>query len=490
MWVYGPAVLKMSNQLPSLLPTALELTDHYAHPMFYFFSAGLWGNLFGASIVSVHAFSLTVSVLFLVVLYLVIRHFAGNLIAFLTVLVCCVQSIFLGQAALALPEVMLSLLMLTTIYFYHKRMRWAYVVSGVLMVLTKETGVLLIASLGIWSLVRDVIYDKKSLFTRNTFVEYLVLVLPLVALTIHMLLLKLNYGWYIMPDRMEHFEFTIDAYYRRIRNSFHYVFIDQGRQPLIILLAVAVSIFNVNLKWWQRISVGVLMFAMLKVFFNYWKMPSLFPLIVVPILTMILLKKLIWDEYKQNGKNELLAIFSIFIVLYLLFSSAQFDSLRYLLCTIPMYVFLTLYFAKKAMPKFHVIGLIIVSVLCLSSSVYFMMNDESFGDDTLKYVDVCMVMKETVQFLEENEHYQTAIQVPFLYEHALKRPFCGYLSSNKKFDYLYAYSDTGIRSIALLRIFDNMEGKDTYTSLIKEDAQELIYENQKGAYWVKIYKTK
>ena len=68
LWVYGPGALKMSNQLPSLLPSSMELSDHYAHPMFFFFSAGIWGNLFGGTLISMHAFALTVSVLFVVIL--------------------------------------------------------------------------------------------------------------------------------------------------------------------------------------------------------------------------------------------------------------------------------------------------------------------------------------------------------------------------------------------------------------------------------------
>ena len=123
-------------------------------------------------------------------------------------------------------------------------------------------------------------------------------------------------------------------------------------------------------------------------------------------------------------------------------------------------------------------------------SVVFITGDKNFGDDTLNYADVSLTKKDAVQFLEEGNYYTTRIEAPFLYQHALTRVECGYLSTNNTFKEVVEHHLKNDSAEASLRIFDNQEGADIYTEHLRVRGQELIFEKKRGNYWLKIYKTK
>lgn len=487
LWVYGPAVRKMAMEGPSMLPSSLGMEDHWGHPMFFFFLGGLWGVVFGSGILSTHIFSATLSIILIITVYLFAKSFFGRLLAFLAVVIFSAQSIFHGQFLLVLPEVLLTIFVFLTIYFYIKNNKLLYVVFGALLVLTKETGVLLIGTLLLWHFIKNIFYDEGKFFSKQNIINYLIVGIPILFLAIHMLLLKSNYGWYIMPERVEDFEFTWDAYYRRIRNSFHYVFIDQGRKPLIIMLIVFSILFNAKHKIWLRILILAMSFAMIKIFFNYWKLPQVFPMLIVPLLFLVQLKISFWDIYKTSKKEgAVLAIFSIFTILYVLFSSAQFDSLRYLLCIIPIYIIMVLYFVRKHIIPYKKIVVIGATIVCIVFSAFYIIQDKNFGDDTNNYSDACISTQEAINYLQENNYYNHPIQASFLIAHALQRPLTGY--SKQKFMYVSELNSSVDSLDQSIYIYDSTIPEDEYKVFLEDKKNKEIYKNQIGNFWIKIYK--
>lgn len=490
LWAYGPAVRKMAVFGPSLLPSSLELNDHFAHPLLYFFLAGLWASIFGASLFSTHLFASLLSILLLFVIYIVIKQLINKEVAFYSVIVFAFQSIFLGQFALVLPEILLTIFTFLVIYFSEvNKLKW-YFLYGCCLVLTKESGVFPIIAIVLWNFIRDVFYDKISIFTKAVILKYLVLALPLLALMLHFLLLKLEYGWFVMPLRIESFEFSWNEYHSRLMSTIHYVFIDQGRKPLIIVLFFVGILCYDKLSWLNRLILITISFVLLKVFFRYWIMPEFVEFAVVPVLFLYLVKSIFIDIYKTvKISGGIISIFSIIIICYIIFISSFFDSRRYLFFLLPMVIIITNYFISN-LPKFSMYLLPLFNIVFIVSSIFYQMNDINSGDDTNHYSDLCVIQKESVVYLENNFEYKIPIQTSFLYKHSLERPLTGYLSSNLKFTNVSNIDSLLNSNVDCLLIFVSTELPEFYEKLIKDKRIKLDKKFQKCNVWIEIYKYK
>lgn len=490
LWVYGPSVRKMGIYGPSMFPNSLALEDHWGHPLMFFFLGGIWCLIFGVSIFSTHLFASTLSVILLISIYIIGRNLFNKEVGFYTVLIFATQSIFHGQFSLVLPEVMLTIFTLLTIYFHYKKKQVPYLLFGICLVLTKESGVFPIAAIIIWSFIKDFLYKEEKFYLKQTIKKYIILSLPLLVLGFHFVLLKIIYGWFLMPIRVEAFEFNWEIYHERIMHTMHYVFIGQGRRPIIIVLFISAILFNRKYPVWVRLLVIVTAFSMMKIFFKYWILPDLLSMIVIPILLISLLKLFFWDIYKTNNKHgNIISIFSIFIVIYILFSSAQFDSLRYLLCVIPIYIMIGLYFVQKISYVKKVI-LPLVTVVSICFSFYYMSSDSNFGDDTNNYSDVCKSRIEAIKFLEEDDNYSRTIKAPFLFRHAIERPLAGYLESNKVFTNVVPIDNRMHNCSSCFYVFESIDLSEHYKSIAQSSIFELIHRTENNSIWIEIYSKK
>ena len=422
LWVYGPAVRKMGLSFPSMLPSSLAIEDHWAHPMFFFFTGGLWCLIFGTSIFSTHVFAAILSIFLLITIYLIGKNFFNKEVGFYTALIFSSQSIFHGQFTLVLPEVLLTLLIFLSIYFYVKENTLMYLIFGSCMVLTKETGIFPIVAIVLWTFIRDILYKKNNLLSKTNLKKYFIFIIPLLIFGLHLIALKITYGWFVLPVRVEMFEFSWDIYRERIMHSMHYVFIGQGRRPIVIAFFVTAILINKKFPIWGRILLLALAFSMMKVFFKYWKLPDFVAMIIIPVLLVGLMKFIFWDVYKTIKKQgSIIAVFSILIILYLLFSSAQFDSLRYVLCIIPIFIMMGVYFVQQ-IPFAKKFILPLFTVISIGFSFFYISSDTNFGDDTNNYDKMCSIRKESIQYLEKNNYYDHQIKAPFLFKHAIERP--------------------------------------------------------------------
>jgi 4-amino-4-deoxy-L-arabinose transferase-like glycosyltransferase len=208
LWVYGPSVRKMGLRTPSMLPSAMPLEDHYAHPLLFFFLGGIWCLFFGGSILSTHIFAASLSVSLVLIIYVFGKRVFNREIGFYAMLIFASQNIFIGQFLLVLPEVLLTIFTFLTIYFYWKEKYFIYLFFGICLVLTKETGVILIGAIGVWELIKDFCYDKEKFYIQSFSKKYFLIGLPLIAICLHLLLLKITYGWFISPLRLGDFDFS------------------------------------------------------------------------------------------------------------------------------------------------------------------------------------------------------------------------------------------------------------------------------------------
>lgn len=485
LWVYGPSIRKMGSQIPSMLPSSLSFEDHWGHPLLFFFLGGIWTFLFGTSILSTHLFATFLSLLLLLVIYFTLKNIFSNKIAFYSVLLLSFQGIFLGQFNLVLPEILLTLFLFLTVFFYLNNKYLLYIVSGASLVLVKETGVLFIVTIILWNVIRYVLYEKEKIFLWKFFKENLLLSVPLLFIALHTFVLYLTYGWFVAPNRLDDFNFTWDSYYDRIMKSFHYVFIDQGRKPITITFFLVCVLLQRKYVLWKRIFFLVFIFALYKVFFNYWKLPFWITVSIVPLLFLYCLKLFTWDIYNENKKlGSWLGISTLFIIIYLLFSSSQFDSLRYLFCIIPLLIIITLYFIENNIQILNKYKLIIISGVFTFFLINYLINDKNFGDDTLNYKEVCIANKEAVEYLEKGNFYDNQVIAPFLFQHTLERPLTGYLSSEKIFTNV---NKSNKLDSNVIYVFNNITYNKKREEIINDSNFKLIFKKESKLIWFEIY---
>jgi hypothetical protein len=488
LWAYGPAIRKMSVFGPSLLPSSLDLSDHWAHPLLFFFLASLWCTFFGASLFIAHLFAALLASFLLLLMYLIIKQLFNRQIAFYSTILFAAQSIFLGQYNLLLPEILLTIFTFLVIYHYQKNNLKYYVLFGIALVLTKESGVFPLLAIGLWTLIKDVFYDKTFSFTKSTLIKYLTLSLPFFALIGHFLLLKAEYGWYIMPLRTDSFEFSWEVYHERLMSTIHYIFIDQGRKPLSIGLFFIGILFYTRIKWIYRVLIIVVSFTLMKIFFGYWSTIDFVEYLIVPLVFLIVLKTVFLDAYKYDKtRGGFVSITSILMFSYVLFTSSFFDSRRYLFFLIPLFIIVVVYYLDQ-IPKYSRYLVPIFSVVVIGFLINYQINDKNQGDDTNHYQDICIIQKEAVGFLEKNYEYSQPIQTTFLLKHSLERPLTGYLSTLSKFSNVNSISKLSIYNENSVFVFANTELPDYYNEIKSNNNLKLVKKFERRNAWIEIYK--
>lgn len=124
--------------------------------------------------------------------------------------------LFFTQSNLFHAAVLVTFLFLATLYFYLKKRFWFYFFFGSLLVLTKETGVLLIISI--------FCFDFLVNFKKHPFKKYikkgLLILSPLTLFILWMVLNKYFLGWYLWPYNVSYFTFFSRPYERDTLNTF------------------------------------------------------------------------------------------------------------------------------------------------------------------------------------------------------------------------------------------------------------------------------
>ena len=110
-WSYFTAVHKMYESGPGMLPGDLPLRIAKGHPLFFFFIHSLWMRIFGTSVTGIHILSLIISLSTLLTTYFLVKKHVNQNAALLAITLLSVQSLFLAQATMVLPEMLLTLLL-------------------------------------------------------------------------------------------------------------------------------------------------------------------------------------------------------------------------------------------------------------------------------------------------------------------------------------------------------------------------------------------
>jgi hypothetical protein len=471
-WVYAPAIQVLAENGPSLLPDAISLEYSRGHPLLFHFLGALWVKIFGSGFFSMHFFALVITTFFLLIANQVLQRIGDRVFASTVLLILCVQPLFVAQASMVLPEMLLATLSLACIHFYMSGKTHLYILFGILTVLTKETGILVLVSIVLFDFIRN-ISDKRS------FVDIIkrgfLLALPLLTLGLHMLYLKSVFGWFLYPEHTGMIKkdlFTISSNFIQV---VHDQVTFQGRF-LISGPFVALYLFTLlRSKRFRDILLAII--AVLFAIFTLKFYGIQYPL---SLLYLVFSIHLCVTQFmnEQKDTNQYLLLFLIFILIYALFSAANFYTVRYLLSTLIFTIIIPLYFllSHKKLKKWIILYL----GATVPAFVYLLLNPENVRDINLSYLDYCPTQLEVVQYFEENDLYEAQINTMFLMSVALTDEKAGYRGTEDVFKYVNQ---------------ENGGEEDYYIFYNVEDDKrrdgldgELIQRYESGLVWFEIWK--
>jgi 4-amino-4-deoxy-L-arabinose transferase-like glycosyltransferase len=435
-WPYATGVHLMYDQgTASLMPGAIPFDISRGHPLFFHFLAVLWMKIFGETLFVTHCFSLFISCGLLITVYLFGKKYFSVQTGFYSCLILSVQPVFLAQSAMLLPEILLSMFSLLTLYFYLSGKKTPFILTASCTLLIKESGVIIIATIFLWEILVFIL-QKQQVGLKTFLRKISLLMIPVFLSMIFFLIQKINTGYYFLPLYTSPENFDFSTILSKLNGYSAFLFIYQGRNALSLMLIVSL-IFYFTTKQ---------------------------------------------NVFKNKSKMEAICLLIIYITCFLLFSAFSFYSPRYLLCIMPAFILLVLHFYLEAFKNINWLlaaGLTVMTV----TGLYFCIHKKAVNDHSMTYQDGIKVSENVISFCEENHLYERNIFANFLMRTYLTNKYCGYLKTVKPFsNVFYNYSD----SIEYV-IIESYEEEDIFQSLRKDPKLSLVKRFESGIAWSEIY---
>lgn len=378
-WSYIVAVRKMAEAGPSLLPGAVPIDYCKGHPQLFYFLSACWFNLFSGEIWSMRFFALIVSIGLLIAFYFGVRKISNQPIAAMGIVLLGVQSMFLAQSIMVLPEMMLSLFLILAFFAFVRSNYMLFALWGALMVGTKETTLIFAVVFVTCYFIFVSGKNKKENFSfRNLFLIFI----PILAYLVFLVLHRWAFGSFFYGEHLGYINYQWATVWKKLGGAFVTVFVHYGRLPITLFL-IGSAIF------------------------------------------------LIWKKIEIRNKRALFALVML-IPAYLLFLSFNFYSPRYTLSIVILAIlgFALLLDSFPVPASFKWVFSIVITLVCL----FYSTNSKREIDIDLGYVEVIEVNRQIVKYCEENNFYDQPIAASFNMNFALKDNRLGFLSGGKSFE--------------------------------------------------------
>ena len=432
-WSYAVAIFDMHDHGISLIPGSVNTEFTRGHPLLYYVCASLWTKLFGTSLVSMHSFSLLISCFSLYALYILSKSVFNSKVAIIVTLLFSVQAWFWVQSTFLLPEIFLMLFTILSVYSYFSKKWISFSLWTSCVVLTKETGWLLIIIFFFDYFVMTLIIDRKKFLEKKYWINALALLFPLLILLAFLVIQKNRLGWFFFPGH-------------------------------IGLMHLKYEDFIYNFK-----LVNELFF-----FENYRKLLLLSPIFFV--LFSIVKRQIVQPLYVR------FVIFSIsFIAIYVLFSSLNFFTVRYLLSILPFYILFSIGLLSLVKHKYNKIwNFYYICLFILFAHETITIKTES--DVSIGYRQSIDVHRKAIQFCENKNWYNKKINTGFLEQFNITNPRLGYLKDTLVFNKL-------VNENPEIYVFYSCEypPQPRIDSLKKDTSMVKIRRFENGIAWSEVY---
>jgi len=381
-WSYAMAIFDMANSGPTIIPGHANEWLTRGHPLFFYFIASSWLVIFGKTVFSAHLFALLISCGSLFIIHFSCKKMISIPVANIVALALMTQAMFLAQSTLLLPEIFLMGLTFWVFYLYFQKKWWLYILVSFCLILSKETALVLFSVLFFDKiLLQKIIYQNECKYNMIFFKEFFFVIIPFLFFGVFLFIQKLNLGYFFFPEHTQMMSFVFSDFLNKLFSISAVLFIRNAR--LI----------------WLIIGIAALLFGIIK---------------------------------KRFSKKDvhLFIVSSVFIIGYLVFSSLNFFTTRYLLTLLPFFLLLSTIFVVRSFSKKIRIALF---VIVISGTLYYsLVYNNGEADVNLTLNQTIMAHKEAVNFCELQQWHDKTIDTWFLMGFNLKFPHLGYLNNKEK----------------------------------------------------------
>ena len=435
MWSYVPAVRTMHENGISMLPSSMNPDISRGHPLFFYALNASFLKIFGTSNSALHTLPLIISCICVYATYLIGSEFFSYKVGLVSSFLLMVQSMFFVQAAMVLPEVMVSTLVLLSFYAFFKEKMYLYVFFGSLLVLTKESGIVLPASIAACYFFKE--FDLKNI---DFWKKIAWIIAPLFTFALFLLIQKMTFGWFFFPEHVGMMHLDLEGIKHVIEEVFNHAFVLQSRRHIFAYGALIV------------------------------------------LLLFIVNKKLRFAAPKNLG---LMPYFITFILLYAIFCSLNFFTVRYVLSLIPVGLLLIVgLFFELTPTKQHFLPTLFF-VFCFGASLNYTIKGRNTGDGELGAFDLIEVQAQAISAIEKYVPKDKAplTRYGFLKNFALKTPYCGFLTvPYTKFDAGFPVNSVGY--------YLEVESDKEYNEMKQKGKIEVLHRFEKNSALSEIYRVK
>ena len=431
-WPYGVAVRTLHHNGLSLLPHALPPDLSRGHPLLFHFLAAMWMRIFGTSPVAGHTFALTISVLLILEVYFFCKAFFSERVGFLACFILCVQVGFVAQSAFLLPEVLFALFTLLAFHAFFREKKIMFVLLATCMLLTKESGVVMIFALLAWRIATFLLQAKKD--RKALMSGLLMMVTPLLIASAYFFIQKIEYGWFFFPLHIGLIVIDKSVITDNLPKAMAYLTINDGRNMLSLFIVIA--------------------------------------------LIVSLLKR---NRLSANEK-KIFSCFCCYLVSFLVFTSMNFYMTRYMLCLLPPFIIMGTVVIDRAFSKVRFLYMGAIIVITCAALLPFI-SKKNVQDLNCAYS--VRTDHRMVAYCEQKNLYDTCIFTTSVLCYDFTDPYTGYLSGSKRF------TNVGLQfsgKTAYCIFSTDQYDPDLFERIKKENKLVLIQRYEQGYAWCELYK--
>lgn len=376
---YYRAILEMADVGPTMLPGAIPIIISKGHPLFFYFLGSSWMKFIaGDSILLMRLFPLLISLGALYVFHRFAKRHTNLLLANISVVLLSLQPLFLGQASLVLPEILLFLLFMLSFDSYLSGQYGWYALFGSLVLLTKETGAVFIMIFGLAYLFENYRSWHSKVFWQNL----LLMAVPVLTYATFLILHYFAYGVYFYEEHLGYITIDTNKVLYKFNSSVWMLLLAQGRN-FIFYTAIAA------------------------------------------LLILLVRKKKI--EYKR-----LLILCFTLIIAFMTFSILNFYVYRYIFPVLGISLLALLALIQQIKLKNQAVNMAYV-ICMISVSAYYSATKRGQSDADLGYIQFLIVHQQMVHYCEQQGWYDKEISGGYNMVMSLRDRYAHYLTSDKNF---------------------------------------------------------
>ncbi len=487
-WSYEPGVRLMYQHGPSLMPGAIDLFYSRGHPLLFYAAAATWMRIFGPGNIAQHAFSLSVAVLLIIASFEITRRVFNIRAANFAALLLPLQVMFFVQSTMVLPEVMVALLALCTLWSYSNKRHLLTFLSCTALMLTKESGMVLGLLLGLHSFFA--LFSRKD-FPAEKLKTFAAMLVSGICIGLFFLAQKKTYGWYLFPEHMHMVRFVWQEFYDKWWWCIDELFCLQNRVILfqmLLVLSAAVDFKRRDWRYLVPVVVAIVIFEAFSLWVPWFPRRILLVLMIALFAGNIFLFVSTFMPEKNKISQRFIYLGAASIITYLLFSCLNFLTIRYTIAPLVILLIFTAGYIEMLVGHLGRQVLWPVAAVILLNGYFAFRDNKGLGDIELGSYAAMQVEGDIVTFLEQSNLFKAAIAAgSFDHREHLTKPLTGFLHGANSFSRV-GYDITQTTNYV---IFDNIDPDQRYISIKSDTANfYLAYRTEKGPAWGEIYARK